>query len=265
MLDPFDRQIHYLRLSVTDLCNLRCRYCMPAEGVPRVSHGDILSFEEIRDLTLKATRMGFDKVRLTGGEPLVRRGIVSLVRMLGVIPGIRDFAMTTNGTLLRHYADQLREAGLHRLNISLDSTDPEQYAAITRVGKLTDVLDGIQAALDAGFGHIKLNCVIQEHPDEPNAVSVREYGDELGLEVRYIRQMDTARGEFWRVIGGDGGHCQACNRLRVSSTGMVYSCLFSDQAFSVRELGVERAFEAAVSGKPASGGCSRNQFSHIGG
>lgn len=265
MYDRFDRRIHYLRISVTDLCNLRCTYCMPAEGVTHLPREEILSFDEIADLARAATGLGIDKLRLTGGEPLVRRDILNLVRMLAAIEGFHDLAMTTNGTLLPELAGPLRAAGILRLNISLDTLDPERYRLITRGGDLRQVLAGIDAAMAAGFHPIKLNCVVQESPNEPDATMVAAFARERNLEVRFIRRMDTRTGRFWRVIGGNGGHCAACNRLRVSSNGFVYPCLFSDLCFSVRELGPARALQFAVQGKPASGATSQTQFFALGG
>lgn len=265
MYDRFKRKINYLRISVTDLCNLRCGYCMPAEGVKLLRHEDILSFEEITALTRQAVALGVDKVRLTGGEPLVRRDIITLVAMLGQIKGIRDYAMTTNGILLPEYAADLRAAGIQRLNISLDTLNPMRYQAITRSGRVGHVLAGIEAALQVGFAKIKLNCVVDASPDEPDAQAVAAYGQERGLEVRFIRRMDMAAGRFWRVFGGDGGHCVTCNRLRLSSDGKIFPCLFSDQAYDIRELGVEQALRLAVAGKPESGHKSSNRFYRIGG
>jgi cyclic pyranopterin phosphate synthase len=265
MYDRFNRRINYLRVSVTDRCNLRCRYCMPTTGVELKQRDDILSFEEIHELVQSAVRMGIDKVRLTGGEPLVRRGILDLVRMLGQIPGIADLAMTTNGLLLPQYAQGLHQAGLQRLNISLDSIDPGRYRQITRGGELTAAMAGIEAALKVDFVKIKLNCVVRESPDEADARGVAEFAAGHGLEVRFIRQMNTRNGEFWRVFGGDGGHCEKCNRLRVASDGRIYPCLFSDDAYSVRELGARQALAMAVDRKPAAGRDSHHQFYAIGG
>lgn len=265
MYDRFNRKINYLRISVTDLCNLRCCYCMPAEGVRLLRHQDILSFEEISAVTRQAVELGVTKVRLTGGEPLVRRDIMTLVAMLGQIEGIQDYAMTTNGILLPEYAADLRAAGIQRLNISLDTLDPARYRAITRNGEVDHVVAGIEAALQVGFQKIKLNCVIDQSTDEPDAQAVAAFGRERGLEVRFIRQMDMAQGRFWRVIGGDGGHCATCNRLRLSSDGKIFPCLFSDQAYDVRELGIEEALRRAVEEKPESGHKSNNRFYRIGG
>ena len=155
MFDRFNRSIDYLRISVTDRCNLRCRYCMPEKGIRLLKHEDILSFDEMAEFTKVAVRKGIKKVRITGGEPLVRKGIVTLVSMISEIDGIKDLSMTTNGILLRNFASDLKKAGLHRVNISLDTIDPVKFSYITRDGKITDVLDGINAAKDAGFCLLK--------------------------------------------------------------------------------------------------------------
>ncbi|MGD9001732.1 MAG: radical SAM protein, partial [Anaerolineae bacterium] len=150
-LDAYNRPISYLRISVTDRCNLRCIYCMPEEGVPWRPHDAVLRYEEIEIIVRAAAELGISKVRLTGGEPLVRLGIVDLVRQIARIPGIDDLAMTTNGVLLARYVRDLVDAGLHRVNISLDTLDAERFRRITRCGDLADVLAGIEAAQQAGL------------------------------------------------------------------------------------------------------------------
>lgn len=253
MFDRFDRRIHYLRISVTDRCNLRCRYCMPAEGVVLARREEILTFEEIEALVATAVELGVDKVRLTGGEPLVRQGIVDLVGRLAVIPGLADFAMTSNGVLLKQYAQPLRAAGLRRLNISLDALDAARFREISRVGDIRQVLEGIEAAVQAGFERIKLNCVVEHSADEPDARAVAEYARRHGLELRTIRRMDLKNGHFWPIQGGGGGHCEACSRLRVSSDGRIFPCLFSNISYSIREHGAENALRLAVENKPEAG------------
>lgn len=266
MFDRFNRKISYLRISVTDRCNLRCVYCMPQEGVKLMRHQDILTFDEIAEVTKTAVSMGVDKVRITGGEPLVRKGIVDLVKMLAEIPGINDLAMTTNGTLLGKFARPLADAGLHRVNISLDTLDSEKYRQITRVGKLEDALRGIRAAKDAGLTPIKINCVVDKNSDEPDAQQVRKFSEEHGLQVRFIPQMNLDTGEFGVVEGGDGGNCKKCNRLRLTSDGKVMPCLFSELGYDVRKLGAKKAIELAVGNKPKSGTVNHvNHFSNIGG
>jgi len=265
MFDRFKRKIDYLRISVTDRCNLRCVYCMPEEGVPLIPHEDVLSFEQICAITQTAVDLGITKVRLTGGEPLVRKGIVTLTAMVGVIPGIRDFAMTTNGILLSEFAGPLAEAGLDRVNISLDALDPRRYAEVTRGGDVNKVLTGIEAARGAGLEPIKLNCVVQQSPGEPDARDVARFAREQGVEVRFIRRMNLSSGDFSVVIGGSGGDCPRCNRLRLSSDGKILPCLFNDLAFDVQELGAREAIRRAVDAKPKSGKTSVRGFHAIGG
>jgi len=265
MLDRFNRRINYLRVSVTDRCNLRCVYCMPETGVTWLRHEDVLSFEEIEHVVRTAVRMGIDKVRLTGGEPLVRRDILHLVEMLAQIDGITDYAMSTNGILLADFAAQLKKAGLRRINVSLDTLSPKRFREITRGGDIERVLEGIDAAVAAGLAPVKLNCVVEHSSSEPDAHEVAAYARANGLEVRFIRRMDIANGRFWPVEGGHGGQCARCNRLRLSSDGMIRPCLFSDLAFSVRRLGAAEAIRQAVHLKPETGGKSANTFYATGG
>src|SRR5664279_1180378 len=149
MFDRFNRKLDYLRISVTDRCNLRCTYCMPEEGIKLFHHNEILSFNEIVGFTKAAVMNGVSKVRVTGGEPLVRKGITALVRMLSDIEEIKDLSMTTNGTLLKQFAKELKSSGLQRVNISLDTVDPEKFTKITRTGNIADVFEGIDAARKA--------------------------------------------------------------------------------------------------------------------
>ena len=266
MLDRFDRKIHYLRVSVTDRCNLRCTYCMPENGIKLMAHKDILTYDEITEAVKVAVELGVDKVRITGGEPLVRKGITELVSMIAAIPGIKDLGMTTNGIMLPKFARDLKKAGLHRINISLDSIDKEKYKAVTRMGSINDALKGIDAALDAGLTPVKLNCVVRENQFEPDAQKVKAFADQKGLDVRFIPMMDLHEGTFGEVIGGSGGHCASCNRLRLTSDGKLKPCLFSDHAFSVRELGIREAFLMAIKNKPECGSQSqKNDFYNIGG
>lgn len=266
MYDTYNRKINYLRISVTDRCNLRCVYCMPAEGIQLLRHKDILRFDEIVEVTKVAVSLGVNKVRITGGEPLVRKSIVDLVQSLGEIRGIDDLAMTTNGILLPKYARPLAQAGLQRVNISLDTLDPAKYRLITRRGNLKDVLSGIDAAMKAGLLPVKINCVVQKNSNEPDAQQVRAFAEGLGLQVRFIPQMNLETGEFGVVEGGEGGRCGSCNRLRLTSDGKIKPCLFSDLGYDVRELGAREAILRAVINKPRSGSVNHvNHFSNIGG
>ena len=266
MYDRFNRNINYLRISVTDRCNLRCTYCMPEEGIQLLRHEDILSFDEIKDFTEVAVANGVTKVRITGGEPLVRKGIITLVRMISDIKGIKDLSMTTNGVLLKQFADELRAAGLHRVNISLDTIDPEKFKIITRTGDIIDVFEGINAAKNAGLLPVKINCVVKESKEEEEAKAVTRFCKDNNLEIRYIRQMDLVNGHFSMVEGGTGGDCSLCNRLRLTANGKLKPCLFNNIEFDIRELGFEKAIKLAVELKPECG--SKNEtgtFYNIGG
>jgi len=266
MIDRFERRINYLRISVTDRCNLRCSYCMPAEGIRLLRHDEILTFEEIIEVTRVAIAMGITKVRLTGGEPLVRRGIIKLVKALGKLDGIEDFAMTTNGILLARYAGDLADAGLGRVNVSLDTVDAGRYRQLTQYGDIKHVFAGIKAARRAGLNPIKLNCVVGQFSTEADAEAVKKFGDDSGLEVRIIRQMVFETGRFSIVEGGTGGDCKQCNRIRLSSDGKIRPCLFSDIFFSVRRSGPAEAIRQAVAQKPETGGpCEHNRMYAIGG
>jgi cyclic pyranopterin phosphate synthase len=267
MLDRFDRDIRYLRISVTDRCNLRCAYCMPKDGIALLDHADVLRFEEIRDFTaIAVNEFGFDKVRLTGGEPLVRKHLVDLIAMLRAIGGIKDFALTTNGILLSEFAQSIKDAGIMRINVSLDTIDRARYEAITCGGDVRDVLRGLAVAINVGFSKIKLNCVVRENSDEPDARSVAAFAKANGFEIRYITQMDIAKGTFKVVEGGTGGDCAACTRMRLTSNGLLYPCLFNDMHFSLRELGAREALRRAIDAKPERGECSKhNRFNRLGG
>ena len=188
MKDSHGRVIDYLRISLTDRCNFRCIYCMPAEGVCMMSHDEILRIEEIEAITRVATRIGIRSVRLTGGEPLVRKGVVDLVAALSDMPGIENVSMTTNGVLLPEMADDLKAAGLSRVNISLDTLDPEQFTFITRVGRLESTLNGIDAALEAGFNPVKINAVTVRSLNQ-DYLAFAKLSIDRPLHVRFIEYM----------------------------------------------------------------------------
>ena len=266
MLDRFNRELNYLRISVTDRCNLRCTYCMPEEGIKLFRHEEILTFSEITGFTRAAVANGVTKVRLTGGEPLVRRGITALVRMIAKIEGIEDLSMTTNGTLLKLFARELKSAGLQRVNISLDTVDPDKFKLITRSGNINDVFEGIDAAKSAELFPLKINCVVKESKDEDDAQEVTRFCQDNDLEIRYIRQMDLVKGHFSVVDGGTGGDCALCNRLRLTSNGKLKPCLFNNIEFDIRELGYEKAIKLAAEMKPECGSINEtDSFYNIGG
>ncbi|HEY5556406.1 GTP 3',8-cyclase MoaA [Acetobacterium sp.] len=189
MKDQYGRKINYMRLSITDLCNLRCEYCMPEEGIEKRPHKKNLSFEEMVDLVKAGVAMGIDKIRLTGGEPLVRHGIVELVKEIGQIPGIKDLTMTTNGILLPKYAKDLKAAGLTRVNISLDTFDAEKFHKITRLGHVEDVFAGIKAAKEVGLSPIKINVVLINGFNDDEIETFVNYTMDNEVDVRFIELM----------------------------------------------------------------------------
>jgi len=266
MYDRYNRKINYLRISVTDRCNLRCTYCMPESGIQLLDHADIISYEEIVDVVRTSVQMGIDKIRITGGEPLARKGIVDLVGMIAQIPGVKDFGLSTNGISLKKYAKALKQAGLHRVNVSLDTLDPEKYHEITRLGNVKDVLEGIAEAQKEGLTPVKINCVIKNSSQEPDALEVAEYCKRNDLQIRFIRQMELKMGQFSVVEGGEGGDCKICNRLRLTSDGKIKPCLFSNLEYSVRELGAAEAIHMALNHKPKCGTANTiGSFYNIGG
>lgn len=274
MQDRYGRTIKYLRLSVTDLCNCRCVYCMGENGVPRLPHSAILSFEEIEEIVRAAVSLGVTKVRLTGGEPLVRRGIDELVRRLRGIEGVEELAMTTNGARLAEYAARLKSAGLDRLNVSLDTLDPEKFRRITRIGELRDTLDGLDAARRAGFERIKLNTVLMGGVNDDEIAEIAALAKDGAFDVRFIELMpigectdwDRRRflpaervleylpkgervpsdgvAELWRPAGFRGtvglirplSHrfCADCDRIRVTADGCLKPCLHSAREIPLR-------------------------------
>jgi cyclic pyranopterin phosphate synthase len=238
---------------------------MPEEGIRLLNHSDILTFEEITEFTRLAVSYGVTKVRLTGGEPLVRKGIADLVGMLASIDGLDELTMTTNGILLPEFALNLKKAGLSRVNISLDTVDSENYCQITRNGDLMQVRAGIEAARQAGLEPIKINCVLLGQPDDDTR-KLKEFCQKNGLSLRFIHQMNLKTGEFSTVEGGDGGNCSRCNRLRLLANGDIKPCLFSDIAYNIRKLGHQEALDLALGSKPRSGTYNHSgEFYNIGG
>jgi len=203
MRDSHGRTINYLRLSITDRCNLRCCYCMPAEGIAQCGHRDILSYEELLQIARVAVDLGIEKVRVTGGEPLVRKGVVGFLEQLCAIPGLDEVALTTNGLLLEQLAPRLQAAGIGRLNISIDSLHAETFASITRGGELARVLAGIEAAEQCGL-RLKLNMVVMRGINDTEVEDFAALTLTRPWSVRYIEYMPTIREESWqtRVVPG---------------------------------------------------------------
>jgi len=189
LIDSCYRPINYLRLSVTDRCNLRCIYCMPAQGIQLMPHEDLLTYEEMITVVKAAVDLGITKIRLTGGEPLVRLGLSEFISNLAKIPEIEDISLTTNGILLKNYAQDLKQAGLKRVNISLDTRNPEKFARIARSDKLKEVLEGIEAAKEAGLNPVKINVVAMRGVNDDEILDFARLTIDCGWHVRFIELM----------------------------------------------------------------------------
>lgn len=288
--DEYSRDITYLRLSVTDLCSLRCRYCMPAGGVPKRAHADICSVEELVEIAQAAADCGVSKVRLTGGEPLVRRGILDICRGVSAISGVKELCLTTNAVALPRLARPLREAGVDRLNVSLDTLRPERFAYMTRTGRLEEVFRGLEAAGEAGFTGTKLNVVLMKDFNDDEIPGFVDLARRYPVEVRFIELMPIGEGKSaqflpaqavleacpdlrpvdgsgvarrYRPPGGLGlvgliapmsrRFCGECDRVRVTADGKLKPCLHSDQEIPLRGLHGEdlrQAIREGISAKP---------------
>ena len=274
LFDSFGRRINYLRISVTDRCNLRCIYCMPPEGVPAIPHSELLSYEEITTVVQAAAGLGINKIRLTGGEPLVRAELPKLIQMLCQTKGIDDVSLTTNGTLLKKRALELKQAGLGRINISLDTLDGDKFRQITRLGELKDVLDGIKAAREAGLNPVKINTVVIHGINDDEILELTSMTCKEGWHVRFIELMPFADvtgivpcsemrqrigplgslepccligngpARYYRLPGAKGTigficpvsepFCSQCNRLRLTSSGQLCPCLLSEEGIDLK-------------------------------
>lgn len=285
MQDQYGRTVDYLRLSVTDLCSYRCRYCMGPEGVEKRPHGEILSVEECVEIGAAAVRCGVRKIRITGGEPLVRRGLLDICRGLRGIPGLEELCLTTNGQRLPQLAGPLREAGVDRLNISLDTLRPDRFSWLTRLGRLEEALAGIRAAEDAGFTDLKLDTVLiggfnddetgdflnltLEHPWEVRFIELMPMGPcaaweksrflpvgsilerhptlrEIGLSgVARRYRLPGAMGTVGLISPVSHDFCPQCRRIRVTADGRLKGCLHSSEELPLRGLH-GGALEAAI-------------------
>lgn len=279
MKDSFGREINYLRVSLTDRCNLRCEYCMPQSGIEnKLKHEDILSLEEVYLLIEEFSKLGIDKIRFTGGEPLVRKGILGLIKRTNKIEEIKDISITTNGLLLKEMAKDLKEAGLNRVNISLDTLNEKKYREITRGGELSKVLEGIDEAIKVGLNPIKINTVLIGGFNDDEIEDLVEL-TKKGIDVRFIELMPIGQAQnfakdnfistkkvleaiphlrsikkedpsspanYYKLpnVKGKVGlikpisckFCDDCNRIRLTSTGNLKTCLHSNREIPLREL-----------------------------
>ena len=197
VIDSYGRPLGALRISVTDRCNLRCQYCMPEENYTWLPRETLLTFEEISTLTEVFTQLGVDKIRLTGGEPLLRKNLPALIRMLRQVSGVKDIALTTNGVLLAEQAQSLFDAGLHRVTVSLDTLKPERFRALTKRDTLAQVFEGIDSVGRVGFTGLKLDTVAMRGYNDDELVNLIEYGKQINAEVRFIEYMDVGGATDW--------------------------------------------------------------------
>jgi GTP 3',8-cyclase len=265
MFDRFEREITYLRISVTDKCNLRCLYCMPPEGVPLRRHEDLLSLERLAEAARAAVELGVRKIRLTGGEPLVRRGIVDLVRMIASIDGLEHLGLTTNGTLLAPRVHDLRAAGLDSVNVSLDTLDAARYAEITRGGAIGDALAGIHAARASGLP-LKINMVVLDDASTRETEAMRAFCASIGARLQLINHFELTRNKGDSYAFDRPPSCAGCNRIRLLADGTLKPCLHSDEEIRLDPARIRESLREAILAKPRRGGvCTNRSMRQIGG
>lgn len=254
---------------MTDMCNYRCVYCMPAEGVELKPYDEILRYEEIEKIVRQAAELGITKIRLTGGEPLVKKDLVYLVGLLAAIPGLEEINMTTNGSLLTpEMARNLKGAGLSRINISLDTLDKGKFSQITRGGNLDDVMNGISAARAAGFDPIKINMVIFEDTTAEEIEELRSFCTGHGLVLQTIKQFSLydTKDPAGAETADRPPKCASCNRLRITSDGYIKPCLFSGDEIKIDLDDIRGSLLRAVEQKPETGrSCKNRLMCQIGG
>ncbi|MBD3418861.1 MAG: radical SAM protein [Chitinivibrionales bacterium] len=269
LVDKFGRAITYLRISVTDKCNYRCTYCMPACGIEHKPHAQILRYEEIAQIVRVAVLLGISKVRLTGGEPLVKRNIEHLVGLVADTPGIGDVAMTTNASLLTgEVARALTDAGLQRVNISLDTLDPERFRTLTRGGDIRHVFRGIDAAIYAGLAPVKVNMIVFDDTPAEEVDRMRQFCTGKGARLQTIRHFTLSDRQLQPgPLATDRPlPCEECNRLRLTADGYVKPCLHSDKEIKVNMQNISGSILEAVNERIKSGvSCSSRVMSQIGG
>lgn len=268
LLDKFNRRIDYLRISVTDRCNYRCVYCMPEAPFVYKDSIDILSYEQIESVAKVAAQMGITKIRLTGGEPLVRKSIEQLVAKLAAIDGIDEVCMTTNGSLLADMSMKLKRSGLRRVNISIDSLNADRYRWITRCGDLRKAIAGVDAAIKADLTPIKINMVILDDTTEEEIETMKAFCKQRHLQLQKIMQFSLYdRADLSsRFQTERPPKCSCCNRLRLTADGFLKPCLFSDDEIKVNFDNIGGSILEAVAKKPENGNfCRSRLMSQIGG
>lgn len=268
MLDRFKRSVNYLRVSVTDRCNLRCVYCMPEKGICLKDHNEIISYENILRIIGEAVNFGIRKIRLTGGEPLLRKNILYLIKKIKSINKIEELTLTTNGVLLEQMAEDLKKSGIDRINISLDTLDPEKYKKITKIGNINRVLNGIEAVISAGFKRTKINMVVIAGLNENDINRMKGFCLEKGLILQRINHYSlNDLNSINKAYSAERPlPCDLCNRIRLTADGKFKPCLFSDLEIPVDFNNLKESIKRAILSKPEHGtSCSTKQNWQIGG
>lgn len=327
LTDSIGRKIDYLRIAVTDRCNLRCVYCMPEDGVPLLNRDEMLTYEELVNAVELLTDMGITKVRITGGEPLVRRDIIKLISRIRKIEKLEDISLTTNGAFLSGHVKEIKDAGINRINISIDSLDPKKYKTITRGGDLKAVLDSLEKCINEGFSPIKINTVLSDYVDKQDIEDLIKLSIDKPVVIRFIEMMDpvyddparSATGtlaravsarvsaeDIFEIIGKYGNYhklteqigfgpsiyykiegakgtvgfisndnkaCSFCNRIRLTPTGRLRLCLFSEMEFNLRDMlrenvpfeKIKKELNEFIKAKPQNreAGCRMNSNSRL--
>ncbi len=265
MLDSYNRPITYLRISVTDRCNLRCTYCMPQEGVPYIPRAQLLRFEEIEQIVQVAATMGITKVRITGGEPLVRKDVPILITMIKGVPNIEFVGMTTNGSLLRQHQKALATSGLDRVNISLDTLDMVRYKELTRGGNLAMVLDGIEAMREIKIP-IKINMVVSDTTSKQEITAMQKFAQAKSLDLQLIKEYNLEALKQDEPLYHRPPRCQGCNRLRILANGAIKPCLHSNIEVPIDMNHIKESLLSAIVEKPERGTTAQGRtVSSIGG
>ncbi|MFC1566412.1 GTP 3',8-cyclase MoaA [bacterium] len=283
MIDAFNRTIEYLRISVTDLCNLRCKYCMPLNGTPKLLHDDILRLEEIEEIAKIFIELGIKKIRLTGGEPLVRKNILHLIKRIN---HVKELAITTNGILLKQHAKELKDSGMHRINISLDTLDEKKYFDLTRNGDLNKVLDGIREAKKYYFNAIKLNVVLMKDVNENEIHKFRQFAKDENIKVRFIELMPFGELCSWAndkyissnivptsknvsvISSVSNNFCDTCNRVRLTADGKLKLCLHGNELIDLKTplrqgKDIKKLIVSSVLKKPKSHKLEKEKYTNM--
>jgi len=255
MLDKYNRSITYLRISITDNCNLRCTYCVPDGFIFKNQEDRLLSFDDIIEIVKAGSEIGITKIRLTGGEPLLRKGVEELVSRIKGVAGIKELTMTSNGVLLKRLAKPLKNAGLDRINISLDTLNPLKYEEITRGGNILNVLAAIDEVIAVGFKDTKINTVVMPEFNGNEIEKIRQFCQDKGLYLQRINHYSLSNiNSIDKTYNAERPlACSVCNRIRVTADGKIKPCLFSDIEIPINFKNIKESLITAINIKPANG------------